>query len=60
MTEETLSRTCVAVCVNEPLDDRIIISALQVVEARLSGSGVAIEAKNEVNLTVYKAASRKL
>ena len=55
-----MSRTCVAVCVNEPLDDRIIISALQVVEARLSGSGVAIEAKNEVNLTVYKAASRKL
>ena len=34
-----------AVCANEPLDDGIIVSALEVIEPRLYGIGVAIEAK---------------
>ena len=45
MPEEPLSRACVAVGVEEALDDGVIISGLQVIEARLYGRVVAIEAK---------------
>ena len=42
--EEALAGACVAVRVEEPLDDGVVISGLQVIEARLFGRTVAIAA----------------
>ena len=44
--EEARSGACVAVCIEEPLDDRIIVSALQVIEAGLYLQEVAPRSKN--------------
>ena len=43
--QEPLPRACVAVSIDEPLDYRIVISGLQVIEARLFDGVVAVEAK---------------
>ena len=43
--QEALAGAAVGVCVEEALDDGVVISGLQVVEARLSERVVAIEAK---------------
>ena len=43
--QEALPGAAVGVCVEEALDDGVVISGLQVVEARLSERVVAIEAK---------------
>ena len=45
MPQETLARTCVAVGVEEALDDGVVVSALQVIEARLFDLAVAVGAK---------------
>ena len=45
MPEEPLAGAGVAVRVEEALDDGVVISGLQVIEARLFGEGIAIEAK---------------
>ena len=43
--QEALAGACVAVGVEEALDHRVVISALQVIEARLFDGAVAVEAK---------------
>ena len=43
--EEPLAGACVGVRVQESLHDGVVISALEVIEARLYGRVVAIEAK---------------
>ena len=43
--EKALSGAAVGVCVEEALHNGIVISALEVIEARLFGLSVAIEAK---------------
>ncbi len=45
MPNEPLSRACVAVRVEEALDDWIVISALQVIEARLGNAVLSSVAK---------------
>ena len=45
VAEEALAGAAVGVCVEEALDNGVVISGLQVVEARLFERVVAIEAK---------------
>lgn len=45
MPNKPLSRACVAVRVEEALDDWIVISALQVIEARLGNAVLSSVAK---------------
>ena len=47
----------VAVGIQEALDDGVVISRLQVIEARLSGRTVAIEEKKRGNKAVKKPVS---
>ena len=47
VTEKTSTCVAITVRIDEPLDRRIVVSALQVIEAGLYGIGVAVEAKTE-------------